>query len=1264
MSPRNEDFLFAQEAQRRGYVSEAQVEEGLLLQKRMQEELRIDERLAVILVKRGWLAEEQARRVHERVRPAGQHGEIDGYSIVERIGGGAMGTVYKAIHRGLGKPVAIKILRRDLARDPVQTERLREEAKILASLDHPNIVRALDAGESAGFPFVVMEYVEGESLKDRVARRGPFREVEALRIVRAIADALERARRMGVVHRDVKPGNIVLSRQGVPKLMDLGLAKGPVDQGLTQYGATVGTPQFISPEQAQDPRRANTRSDIYSLGATLYAMLTGRPPFRGSTLAEVLTKVLYQEPTPIRVLNKQISPDAAYLVQRMMLKDPGLRYRTPAEVRDDIDRILEGRSILPAGYRGNWEVYLLRRRVRRWTRIAVGGVLAVILLGAVGFWVRERQQRVQRLEEGAQAVRQALDDTRPLPTDSAAKVRAKLATATAVWKQVAALKPPGGQALKERLEVLTWESSAFERITKKIEPHVRELEAAHRYGAAVAYLEQEGRAIGERGPPARRSLRALVARVRGSSRNRAEKIVEQATSAPVPDLDTMEVNLAVAKAALEADLIVDPDVKRARRDVADVLGSLRAIRARLRQVETAFDPASLRPKFASWALRDIRRDFETARTGILGFVEEAWRPLDPLGYGRVGQVRRLVERRLDAVDLTIDQGVEACWSDLKEEVGVLVRAGRVDDAFERLTRFQDAASLAGYGEFRRAAAALRDTIRGDAARAGRQAARALEAVEATVRGLLRDGRPDAIRATVEALLASKPATWPPRSDVESFLTLADAQEALFESALDALAASVGKRRFENVRLRNGSLDRRWIVAEVDRATRRIRVALSSRSSAGERRLADVAPEQIAAWATPPGGALPPLERAVALLMGLPEEEPADLRQQVSRLGAIREAFAAAGTKRGLAAWVDQAWVKVRMKQRQREDDTRQELQNANYYITTREYSTAYWHLGRVLQEGSPLRFTRAFEEREAEIRASFERVKAELDNLALAARFPGARITADGDRTSLTLDFDSEAQLEIFRRDPARASGILEPYVSPDRVVTPGRVTNYRFHLLAGMEGLVRARPLVLPDIFDPAAPIVVEFDLFTLKSPFFHAIDVDGIQVGILSADPTSPAYREWWRFPSDVPLLKDEKVVPRVNGYGRGRGVAFHSGPSFGDPTDPVNWSWPEAGYGVRFASWGRPGKRKLLSNELFAFQPGRSYRVKVVRDRGRITFFVDGREVASRERQAWAHWGGASDRDPKIRSGTGLIQILTWTPQAIDNLTVSGIVLKRWR
>jgi serine/threonine-protein kinase len=434
VSASNDDFLFAQEAQALGYVTEAQVEEAFRLQRIMAQDLKIEERLEGILVKRGWLAEDQARRVRTRIEPEGRKNEIEGYRLLEKLGRGAMGTVYKALHVGLQRIVAIKVLHQDLATDPTQVERLKGEAKLLASLDHPNILRALDAGESNGFPFVVTEYVEGLTLREHLALHGPLPEGDALSITRALADALERARRMGVVHRDVKPGNVLLTRQGQPKLMDLGLAKGPVDLGLTQHGATVGTPQYISPEQAQDPRKADTRSDIYSLGATLYALLTGRPPFEGTTLAEVLTKVLYESPTPPRVLNPKVSAEVGYLIERMMLKDPSLRYHTPAEVVDDIDTILAGRSIMPAGFRGNWEAYLLRRRIRRWSMVGAATLAVALVLGlGVNAWLRQRAESERResasllVADTLPVVRWGPSDTRESVEDKRERVRDLLA---------------------------------------------------------------------------------------------------------------------------------------------------------------------------------------------------------------------------------------------------------------------------------------------------------------------------------------------------------------------------------------------------------------------------------------------------------------------------------------------------------------------------------------------------------------------------------------------------------------------------------------------------------------------------------------------------------------------------------------------------------------------------------------------------------------------------------------------------------------------
>ncbi len=1259
MSPRNEDFLFAQEAQRQGYVSEAQVEEGLLLQKRMQEELHIEERLAVILLKRGWLAEEQARQVTARVSPPGARGEIEGYDLIEKIGGGSMGTVYKAMHRGLDRPVAIKILRQDLGKESIHVERLKEEAKLLASLDHPNIVRALDAGESGGFPFVVMEYVEGESLKERIARRGPFREVDALKIIRQTADALERARRMGVVHRDVKPGNIVLSRQGVPKLMDLGLAKGPVDMGLTQHGATVGTPQFISPEQAQDPRRADTRSDIYSLGATLYAMLTGRPPFSGSTLAEVLTKVLYREPAPLRVLNKEVSPDTGYLVERMMLKDPGLRYRTPAEVVHEIDRILAGESILPAGFRGNWEAYLLRRRVKRITRIAVVSLVVLLLAGAgVVFGLRRAEDR-RTYAAHVVAVEDALLHTELAKTDGALDVQRKMMKAAGAIELIGDEAIPGRVDLERRIEALGWELRWFEKLEDEVQPELKSLLAVHRYVSAEARLEDFARLIQDPESPARRQVRVLLGTIREASASEFEKIEQKRRLAVATTFEELLDQAQANVDLLKREFTPAPDVRIARDDTRRIAAALDAIQRRLLDLEARYTAKALEPRLASFAFREIQGAFESERQDLLKLVQALWQPLEAEGLGRATAVEHLIEQRLTAMDVTLEAAVAARWEEVRQGVRELAVAGNHDEALAELRRVLNALDAGGFRVLRTKASDLADEIRTQVTLDKERAGRDYSAILRDARQLLRRGRPDMLRARVQEALASTNASWPYRSDLEAILRLAEAQDRLLGRALDHLERAVGGRPLQGVLLRDGSEERRWFVTAVDPERRVIQVATTRSGPGQERELAEVAPLQITDWAQPPDGTLPPLQRAVALLMALGDLEGADLRPRLGRFVRLLEALREAQESGALMEWALRQWEDVEGRQRHREDEARAELQSAEFYLRRREYENAYFYLGRLLRDGSPLQFTTAFRDREQDIRESMQVVESELENLELAGRFPGARIAAQGKVTRLHLDFESDAQLEIFRTGDAQAWGVFETYVTP-RVTTPG-TGDSRFHLLRGMEGLVRDRPMAFPCIFDPAEPIKVEFELHTLQSPFLLIVDVDGVQVGILSADPLAAAYRQLWRLPPDAPLLKDESEAPPIDWTGRGRGVAFHAGKGFGDVTDREAWKWPRAGEGRNFEAWADSKRKKA---ELFAFEARQVYRVEVLRERGRITLSVDGEVVASQEDASWARIGRKSDREKRIRGGTGLIQILTWTPQAIDDLKLSGVVLERWR
>ncbi len=342
---------------------------------------------------------------------------IRGYRILERLGRGGMGSVYRAEQSGMNRVVALKILRRPLGEAPEHVERLKREARLVGSLDHPHIVRGLDVGQHGPYHYFAMEFVEGETLRDLLKRRGVLPESEALRLLEQITLALDHAHSRAVVHRDVKPGNIIVTPDGTPKLTDYGLAKGPSDFALTQSGVTIGTPQYLSPEQAREPARVDIQTDLYSLGATAYHMLAGIPPHTSETLAGLLTKVLYEKPRTVRQVNLRVSAGASFLVEKLMAKQKRHRYRTPKEVLRDLRALAAGKSIVPRDWAGDFEVQEVRRRFR----IAVGtGASVVAALAAGVVWLQHRFE-VQQVELREANARTALDEilNRPRPRDHA-----------------------------------------------------------------------------------------------------------------------------------------------------------------------------------------------------------------------------------------------------------------------------------------------------------------------------------------------------------------------------------------------------------------------------------------------------------------------------------------------------------------------------------------------------------------------------------------------------------------------------------------------------------------------------------------------------------------------------------------------------------------------------------------------------------------------------------------------------------------------------
>ena len=255
----------------------------------------------------------------------------DRYRILGPLGEGGMATVYRALDTRLGRTVAIKILHPEFARDDPFLQRFQQEAEFAASLGaHPNVVAIYDIGEDGNLPYIVMEVVEGRNLKDLIRERAPFSAEEAFAIGRQVASALDFAHSRGLVHRDVKPQNIVVTPDGVAKVTDFGIARSATASQLTRTGTVLGTVHYFSPEQAQG-KPAGPPSDIYSLGVILYEMLTGHLPFDADNPIGIAMQHLHSEPPPPWQYNQALPARAVSTVLRALEKDPERRYRDAAE---------------------------------------------------------------------------------------------------------------------------------------------------------------------------------------------------------------------------------------------------------------------------------------------------------------------------------------------------------------------------------------------------------------------------------------------------------------------------------------------------------------------------------------------------------------------------------------------------------------------------------------------------------------------------------------------------------------------------------------------------------------------------------------------------------------------------------------------------------------------------------------------------------------------------------------------------------------------
>jgi len=329
-----------------GWITPAQLDDALKTAQKLAD-LGLREKIGAILVKKGYLT---AAQVKEVLLAQGKRARnrIKGYEILSKLGQGGMGAVFKARQVSLDREVALKVLFPNLAKDRSYVARFLREARAVAKLNHKHIIQGIDVGESGGHYYFAMEFVDGPTLQEIIRSKGPVPEERALKIAGEVAQALSHAHKHKLIHRDVKPDNIMINSKGDAKLCDLGLAKfqasGTSAASREGEGLVFGTPHYISPEQAKGESTVDIRSDIYSLGATLFHVLTGQTPFPGGRSAAVMAKHVTEPVRDPRDLNPGISEGAARLVLKMMAKRPEDRHPDPRSLLEDIRRVAKGKS--------------------------------------------------------------------------------------------------------------------------------------------------------------------------------------------------------------------------------------------------------------------------------------------------------------------------------------------------------------------------------------------------------------------------------------------------------------------------------------------------------------------------------------------------------------------------------------------------------------------------------------------------------------------------------------------------------------------------------------------------------------------------------------------------------------------------------------------------------------------------------------------------------------------------------------------------------
>ena len=336
---------------------------------------------------------------------------IEGYEIESLLGRGGMGVVYRARQTALGRRVAIKMVLSEQA--PLEErERFAIEAEAVARLQHPNIVQIYEIGAVGGRPFFTLEYIDGGTLEQHSGGKPmPWR--EAVRLLEMLARAVHVAHRQGIVHRDLKPSNVLLTKDGTPKITDFGIAKRMDAAKQTQTGKILGTPSYMSPEQAMGGKQVGPSTDIYALGAILYDMLTGRPPFEGESTLETMVQTVQSEPVSPRALQPKLPRDLEVVTLRCLEKSPDRRYVTALDLADDLERLLRNEPV-------HARPISLPERSWRWARrnpaaatfLSVSALALLALITAGAWFTRALQRELRATEQARQEATDARNDLR------------------------------------------------------------------------------------------------------------------------------------------------------------------------------------------------------------------------------------------------------------------------------------------------------------------------------------------------------------------------------------------------------------------------------------------------------------------------------------------------------------------------------------------------------------------------------------------------------------------------------------------------------------------------------------------------------------------------------------------------------------------------------------------------------------------------------------------------------------------------------------